>query len=183
MWLLSVSDCNITKFLNRILGLEVHKQNSLFQYFTDNFDYLIEKDKKDGKYDMGILGKQHFFWWGGTLSCVDLLRWQPSICFLSDLAPGNDQIYEETHEKFLTAGNPQDGQVILYKVRLFKEVCMKVEDTPSWTDSLMMRLLQTSSLTAESSENMPKAKEFHAWHMLSRSPRATFIFDGLCNGN
>uniref|UniRef100_A0A673JVW7 Protein strawberry notch homolog 2 n=1 Tax=Sinocyclocheilus rhinocerous TaxID=307959 RepID=A0A673JVW7_9TELE len=79
--------CNITKFLNRILGLEVHKQNSLFQYFTDNFDYLIEKDKKEGKYDMGIL----------------------------DLAPGNDQIYEETQEKFLTAGNPQDGQVILYK--------------------------------------------------------------------
>ncbi|XP_067271979.1 si:ch73-63e15.2 [Pseudorasbora parva] len=81
-------DCNITKFLNRILGLEVHKQNSLFQYFTDNFDYLIEKDKKEGSYDMGIL----------------------------DLAPGNDQIYEERKETFLTAGNPQDGQVILYKI-------------------------------------------------------------------
>lgn len=49
-------DCSITKFLNRILGLEVHKQNFLFQYFTENFDYLIEKDKKEGKYDMGILG-------------------------------------------------------------------------------------------------------------------------------
>uniref|UniRef100_A0AAR2KBN3 Protein strawberry notch homolog 2 n=1 Tax=Pygocentrus nattereri TaxID=42514 RepID=A0AAR2KBN3_PYGNA len=53
-----IIDCTITKFLNRILGLEVHQQNSLFQYFTDNFDYLIEKDKKEGKYDMGILGKQ-----------------------------------------------------------------------------------------------------------------------------
>jgi len=51
-------DCSITKFLNRILGLEVHKQNYLFQYFTDNFDYLIEKDKKEGKYDMGILGME-----------------------------------------------------------------------------------------------------------------------------
>uniref|UniRef100_A0A8B9HEA3 Protein strawberry notch homolog 2 n=1 Tax=Astyanax mexicanus TaxID=7994 RepID=A0A8B9HEA3_ASTMX len=50
-------DCTITKFLNRILGLEVHQQNSLFQYFTDNFDYLIDKDKKEGRYDMGILGK------------------------------------------------------------------------------------------------------------------------------
>ena len=50
------TDCSITKFLNRILGLEVHKQNHLFQYFMDNFDYLIEKDKKEGKYDMGILG-------------------------------------------------------------------------------------------------------------------------------
>uniref|UniRef100_A0A672Z6H7 Protein strawberry notch homolog 2 n=1 Tax=Sphaeramia orbicularis TaxID=375764 RepID=A0A672Z6H7_9TELE len=76
-------DCSITKFLNRILGLEVHKQNYLFQYFTDNFDYLIEKDKKEGKYDMGILG--------------------------------NDEIYEEKQETFLTVGNPQDGQVVLYK--------------------------------------------------------------------
>uniref|UniRef100_A0AAY4EDB4 Protein strawberry notch homolog 2 n=1 Tax=Denticeps clupeoides TaxID=299321 RepID=A0AAY4EDB4_9TELE len=81
-------DCSISKFLNRILGLEVHKQNSLFQYFSDNFDYLIEKDKKEGNYDMGIL----------------------------DLAPGNDEIYEEKKETYLTAGNPQDGQVVLYKI-------------------------------------------------------------------
>uniref|UniRef100_A0A8C1XEL6 Protein strawberry notch homolog 2 n=1 Tax=Cyprinus carpio TaxID=7962 RepID=A0A8C1XEL6_CYPCA len=89
-------DCTITKFLNRILGLEVYQQNSLFQYFTDNFEYLINKDKKEGKYDMGIL----------------------------DLAPGNDEIHEETQEKFLTPGNPQEGQVILYKVRVRKG-CLK----------------------------------------------------------
>ncbi|XP_048415745.1 protein strawberry notch homolog 2-like isoform X3 [Stegostoma tigrinum] len=81
-------DCSITKFLNRILGLEVHKQNALFQYFTDTFDYLIEKDKKDGKYDMGIL----------------------------DLAPGVEEIYEESQQIFLTPGHPQDGQVVLYKI-------------------------------------------------------------------
>uniref|UniRef100_A0A4W2BWH0 Protein strawberry notch homolog 2 n=1 Tax=Bos indicus x Bos taurus TaxID=30522 RepID=A0A4W2BWH0_BOBOX len=34
-------DCSISKFLNRILGLEVHKQNALFQYFSDTFDHLI----------------------------------------------------------------------------------------------------------------------------------------------
>uniref|UniRef100_A0A672K3P5 Protein strawberry notch homolog 2 n=1 Tax=Sinocyclocheilus grahami TaxID=75366 RepID=A0A672K3P5_SINGR len=95
-------DCTITKFLNRILGLEVHQQNSLFQYFTDNFDYLINKDKKEGKYDMGIL----------------------------DLAPGNDEIHEETQEKFLTPGNPQEGQVILYKISVdrgmpWEEACSK----------------------------------------------------------
>ncbi|KAL1281104.1 hypothetical protein QQF64_015704 [Cirrhinus molitorella] len=97
-------DCTITKFLNRILGLEVHQQNSLFQYFTDNFDYLINKDKKEGKYDMGIL----------------------------DLAPGNDEIHEETQEKFLTPGNPQEGQVILYKISVdrgmpWEEACSKAE--------------------------------------------------------
>lgn len=62
-------DCSITKFLNRILGLEVHKQNSLFQYFSDNFDYLIEMDKKEGKYDMGILGKEALF----PFPCVFML--------------------------------------------------------------------------------------------------------------
>ncbi|XP_062888464.1 protein strawberry notch homolog 2-like isoform X3 [Mobula hypostoma] len=81
-------DCSISKFLNRILGLEVHKQNALFQYFTDTFDFLIEKDKKEGKYDMGIL----------------------------DLAPGVEEIYEERQEVFLTPGHPQDGQVVLYKI-------------------------------------------------------------------
>lgn len=33
-----------------------------------------------------------------------------------DLAPGNDEIHEEKEEVFLTPGNPQEGQVILYKV-------------------------------------------------------------------
>uniref|UniRef100_A0A671RER1 Protein strawberry notch homolog 2 n=1 Tax=Sinocyclocheilus anshuiensis TaxID=1608454 RepID=A0A671RER1_9TELE len=99
-----IPDCTITKFLNRILGMEVHHQNSLFQYFTDNFDYLINKDKKEGKYDMGIL----------------------------DLAPGNDEIHEETQEKFLTPGNPQEGQVILYKISVdrgmpWEEACSKAE--------------------------------------------------------
>lgn len=35
----------------------MHKQNALFQYFSDTFDHLIEIDKKEGRYDMGILGK------------------------------------------------------------------------------------------------------------------------------
>lgn len=39
----------------------MHQQNFLFQYFIDNFEYLIEKDKKEGKYDMGILGKHQSY--------------------------------------------------------------------------------------------------------------------------
>ncbi|XP_036026286.1 protein strawberry notch homolog 2 isoform X3 [Onychomys torridus] len=81
-------DCSITKFLNRILGLEVHKQNALFQYFSDTFDHLIEIDKKEGRYDMGIL----------------------------DLAPGISEIHEENQQVFLAPGHPQDGQVVFYKI-------------------------------------------------------------------
>lgn len=45
------------KFLNRILGMEVHQQNALFQYFSDTLAAVIQEAKKNGKYDMGILGK------------------------------------------------------------------------------------------------------------------------------
>ncbi|XP_058138195.1 LOW QUALITY PROTEIN: protein strawberry notch homolog 2 [Dasypus novemcinctus] len=81
-------DCSITKFLNRILGLEVPKQNALFQYFSATFDHLVEADKREGRYDLGIL----------------------------DLAPGIDEIYEESQQVFLAPGHPQDGQVVFYKI-------------------------------------------------------------------
>jgi hypothetical protein len=33
-----------------------------------------------------------------------------------DLAPGIDEIYEESQQVFLAPGHPQDGQVVFYKV-------------------------------------------------------------------
>uniref|UniRef100_A0A8B9C2R9 Protein strawberry notch homolog 1 n=1 Tax=Anser brachyrhynchus TaxID=132585 RepID=A0A8B9C2R9_9AVES len=48
---------NIGKFLNRILGMEVHQQNALFQYFSDTLNAVIQNAKKNGRYDMGILGE------------------------------------------------------------------------------------------------------------------------------
>lgn len=47
----------IAKFLNRILGLPVHAQNALFQYFTEIVNELIAQAKHDGTYDMGIMGE------------------------------------------------------------------------------------------------------------------------------
>ena len=48
---------NIGKFLNRILGMEVQQQNALFQYFSDTLAAVIQEAKRNGRYDMGILGK------------------------------------------------------------------------------------------------------------------------------
>lgn len=45
----------IPKFLNRILGLPVHAQNSLFQYFSEIVAELIAQSKHDGTYDTGIM--------------------------------------------------------------------------------------------------------------------------------
>lgn len=46
---------NISKFLNRILGMPVDLQNKLFKYFTDTLAAIVIQAKKAGRYDMGIL--------------------------------------------------------------------------------------------------------------------------------
>lgn len=48
---------NISKFLNRILGMPVELQNRLFKYFTDTLAAIITQAKKLGRFDLGILGK------------------------------------------------------------------------------------------------------------------------------
>lgn len=48
---------NIGKFLNRILGMAVQQQNALFQYFSDTLAAVIQEAKKNGRFDLGILGK------------------------------------------------------------------------------------------------------------------------------
>ncbi|KAG8237954.1 hypothetical protein J437_LFUL016299 [Ladona fulva] len=46
---------NMSKFLNRILGMPVDLQNRLFKYFTDTLNAIVTQAKKTGRYDMGIL--------------------------------------------------------------------------------------------------------------------------------
>ena len=48
---------NISRFLNRILGLPVKLQNQLFSYFSDTLATIIQQAKKMGRWDGGILGK------------------------------------------------------------------------------------------------------------------------------
>lgn len=46
---------NMSKFLNRILGMPVELQNRLFKYFTDTLQAIITQAKKTGRFDLGIL--------------------------------------------------------------------------------------------------------------------------------
>lgn len=48
---------NMSKFLNRILGMPVDLQNRLFKYFTDTLHAIITQAKKSGRFDLGILGE------------------------------------------------------------------------------------------------------------------------------
>lgn len=45
---------DVKRFLNRILGLEVEKQNLLFNAFLDRLDTITRKAKQDGTYDTGV---------------------------------------------------------------------------------------------------------------------------------
>lgn len=58
MYSIFVADFNnMSKFLNRILGIRVKLQNALFKYFTDTLEAIIFQAKRTGKWDMGILGE------------------------------------------------------------------------------------------------------------------------------
>jgi len=46
---------DMSKFLNRILGMHVQKQNLLFKYFSDTLAAIISQAKRTGRYDQGIL--------------------------------------------------------------------------------------------------------------------------------
>lgn len=48
---------SISKFLNRLLGIEVMLQNALFRYFMSTLSAIIMQAKRNGRWDMGILGK------------------------------------------------------------------------------------------------------------------------------
>jgi len=99
----------IAKFLNRILGLPVNAQNALFSYFMDTHRELVAQAKRDGVYDLGILGASRM--------CV-------SVFICADLGTAGDTVHLYSTRTF--AAN--EFTVYLYTVR--------VERGVSWPDAL-----------------------------------------------
>uniref|UniRef100_A0A452R157 Protein strawberry notch homolog 2 n=1 Tax=Ursus americanus TaxID=9643 RepID=A0A452R157_URSAM len=118
------SYCSITKFLNRILGLEVHKQNALFQYFSDTFDHLIEMDKKEGKYDMGILGEGHS---GGSQVFLAPGHPQDGQVVFYKISVDRGLKWDEAYARSLELTGTHDGFYLSYKVRGNKLSCLLAE--------------------------------------------------------
>uniref|UniRef100_A0A7M4G2I6 Protein strawberry notch homolog 1 n=1 Tax=Crocodylus porosus TaxID=8502 RepID=A0A7M4G2I6_CROPO len=96
---------NIGKFLNRILGMEVHQQNALFQYFSDTLNAVIQNAKKNGRYDMGIL----------------------------DLGSGDEKVRKTDVKKFLTPGYSTSGHVELYTISVERGMSWE-EGTKFWAE-------------------------------------------------
>ncbi|XP_065892542.1 protein strawberry notch homolog 1-like isoform X2 [Dysidea avara] len=111
---------NMTRFLNRILGLPVGLQNKLFNYFTDTLGALIQQAKRMGKWDNGILD------FGAAGECVELVD---SKEYVGDPAFGTSttqlhkvQIergisYSEALETFHVDTQPGEGFYLSKKVR------------------------------------------------------------------
>lgn len=66
---------NISKFLNRILGMPVELQNRLFKYFTDTLEATINQAKKLGRFDLGILGKIYNCFFFIIIDAYFFLKW------------------------------------------------------------------------------------------------------------
>uniref|UniRef100_A0A674NSQ8 Protein strawberry notch homolog 1 n=1 Tax=Takifugu rubripes TaxID=31033 RepID=A0A674NSQ8_TAKRU len=96
---------NIGKFLNRILGMEVHQQNALFQYFSDTLAAVIQEAKRNGRYDLGIL----------------------------DLGSGDEKVRKVHCRRFLTPGYTTSGHVELHTVSVERGMSWE-EATHIWAD-------------------------------------------------
>ncbi|XP_045468793.1 protein strawberry notch homolog 1-like isoform X4 [Harmonia axyridis] len=99
---------NMSKFLNRILGMPVDLQNRLFQYFTDTMNALIDMAKRDGTFDLGILDL--------GVSSQDVIKRVRTITFLYKHATGIAPI--ELHKLIVERGMSWKAAEEKYK-----EVC------------------------------------------------------------
>ena len=61
---------DMSKFLNRILGMKVERQNALFKYFADTLNAIINQAKRSGKYDQVRLITHYFIYWIYTLNDI-----------------------------------------------------------------------------------------------------------------
>ncbi|KAK0409136.1 hypothetical protein QR680_004360 [Steinernema hermaphroditum] len=95
---------NISKFLNRILGLPVHAQNALFQYFLDVLKALVEQARCDGTYDLGIMDL-------GTGS--DVVRKMETRVFVGHAQKGSFRV--EMHKVVVERGVSWEQAMELYK--------------------------------------------------------------------
>ncbi|RVE49107.1 hypothetical protein evm_006228 [Chilo suppressalis] len=103
---------NMSKFLNRILGMPVELQNRLFKYFTDTLTAVMEQAKRSGRFDLGILDL------GSAGECVRRAR---TIRFLRRHATGQAPVelhtvhsergmeWAEALEKWSELGGPKEG--------------------------------------------------------------------------
>ncbi|XP_065173122.1 protein strawberry notch isoform X2 [Atheta coriaria] len=111
---------NMSKFLNRILGMPVDLQNRLFKYFTDTLAEIISQAKRSGRFDLGILDL------GAGGENVKRVK---TVTFLRKHATGTaptelhtvqverGMSWEEAHDKWSELPGTKEGFYVSHQVR------------------------------------------------------------------
>ncbi|GAB1290185.1 Protein strawberry notch homolog 1 [Apodemus speciosus] len=122
---------NIGKFLNRILGMEVHQQNALFQYFADTLTAVVQNAKKNGRYDMGILDLDCSFWSGTGLrkACVSsvAVEFVPLVLQRRYCSDTNGDIRNNKKTAILVKEvNPKKKLFLIYRPNTGKQLKLEI---------------------------------------------------------
>ncbi|KAM3957889.1 LOW QUALITY PROTEIN: protein strawberry notch [Aphomia sociella] len=103
---------NMSKFLNRILGMPVDLQNRLFKYFTDTLTAVMEQAKRSGRFDLGILDLGSAGESVRRVRCVRFLRRHATgqaPVELHTVHSERGMEWMEALEKWSGAASPKDG--------------------------------------------------------------------------
>lgn len=130
-----IENVNMTRFLNRILGMPVDVQNYLFSHFMQVMEDIIERAKRDGKFEMGIMGEITF-----ESYLRDLERYSISLSFVSLILMNSFMI-------FIDLGNTDKAEKIK-SIRFFRKhasgvapvdlTTVALERGIPWEDALKM---------------------------------------------
>lgn len=111
---------SISKFLNRILGMPVELQNRLFKYFTDTLAAIIAKEKRMGRFDLGILDLGAG---GENVKRIRLIRFLHkhstgiSPIELQTVHVERGMIWQEAMEKWADLEGDKEGFYVSHQVR------------------------------------------------------------------
>ncbi|XP_058978487.1 protein strawberry notch [Musca domestica] len=111
---------NISKFLNRILGMPVDLQNRLFKYFTDTLTAIINQARKNGRFDLGILDLGAA---GENVTRVKLVRFirkhatGKAPAELHTVRVERGMIWQEAIEKYADLIGEHEGFYLSHQVR------------------------------------------------------------------
>ncbi|XP_073834812.1 protein strawberry notch isoform X2 [Musca autumnalis] len=127
---------NISKFLNRILGMPVDLQNRLFKYFTDTLTAIINQARKNGRFDLGILDLGAA---GENVTRVKLVRFirkhatGKAPAELHTVRVERGMIWQEAIEKYADLIGEHEGFYLSHQVRNNKRtaiLAVELENPP-----------------------------------------------------
>lgn len=120
---------NISRFLNRILGVEVELQNHLFAYFMKTLSVVVQQAKRTGRWDEGILDL------GAHGEAVTNLSVQTfagnstmgtATTELHTISVERGMSWEDSFELRRSQSHPEDGYYLSNQVRNHKKTAILV---------------------------------------------------------